>query len=139
MDLRDSEPDDPIFILACLRSYMTSCDALRVHEDAAVWTFKALLQEAVDDTLIMRVTSTDKVGQAKDGNSTTYSDEFIYLLENYASEDVIAEAKGNRRPLVRTLHMIPTDYVMLLSRQVFRCGPVYSKSRILGIYIEGLE
>lgn len=47
--------------------------------------FKASLQDPAKDSLILRVTSPVKVGQAKNGKLNTSSDALNDLLETYAS------------------------------------------------------
>lgn len=88
---------------------------------------------------MMRVPSTEKGGREKDGKFTTYSDVFNYLLEMYSSDYVIEEADENLYRLVETTRINPADYSILLPKQVFQCGLVYSESSKFGIYIEGLH
>lgn len=95
---------------------MKDCDALGVHKSADVWMFDKFLQDPAKEILILRVTSPETFVQDKDGKITNYSDVFIYLLDTYASEDVIEEAEGNLRRRVHMTCMIDVDYSMLLSK-----------------------
>lgn len=62
-----------------------------------------------------------------------------FLLERYASDDIIPKADRTLRHFLQTPRMIPVDYKILLTKQLFRCGLVHSESIRLVDYIEGLH
>lgn len=138
MFLRNFDPGDPIFILDFFGAYMTTCGALGVQEGAALWMFKELLLDPAKETLIMRV-HPKKVVHAKYGKFTTYIFVANYVLQTYASENVISGAEGNIHHLVLKTRMSLWEYDILLSKKVFQCGVLYLYSSMSDIYIEGVH
>lgn len=103
-----------------------------------MWLLKAFMDEPARSSLSMRL-SHPKSGKAKKGKLTSYSEAINYLLQTYASDDVVAEAEADLRHFVQNRSMSPQEYATALTLKVLRCGPVYTEARIIGIYIEGLR
>lgn len=138
MEFKRFKPSDPISILGYLHAFKAACDALGIHEGAAMWLLKAYMEEPARSSLSMRL-SHPKTGKAGKGKLTSYSSAVNYLLQTYASDDVIAEAEADLRHFTQTRNITPQEYAVALTLKVLRCGPVYTEARMIGIYIEGLQ
>jgi len=139
MEMKQFHPTDPVAILSYLANFKTACDALGIHEGAAMWLIKAFMREPARSTLMMRLSTPETAGESKEGKLTTYSDVVNYLLHTYASDDVIAETEAGLRQFVQTPKMTEQDYATQLTLKVLRCGAVYSEARLIGMYVEGLH
>lgn len=126
MDMKLFDPKDPVAIPAFLTNFKTACDALGIHEGAAMWLFKPFMRESAKSALNMRICPSDQSSVTKKGKLASYSAVVNYLLMTYAYDDIIAKAEAELHQFKQGTKTSEQDYATALTLKVMRCGPVYN-------------
>lgn len=89
------KPADLISTLAFLHNFNTVCDSMQSYEETSIWLFPHVMNGPAKATLSYRMSATEDKTTHKEGTLTAYSQINTYLLETYATYDVIAEPKAD--------------------------------------------
>lgn len=131
---------DPISIISFLSAFKLACDTNGVHEGAAMWLLHFFMKKPAAAALNSRISLPSKSHRRhKEGTLTTYCEVVNYLLETYATDDVIAETDAEILRFTQPPTKSPTEYAEALWNKALRCDRVYDEYVLKGIFIEGLH
>lgn len=117
---------DPSSVLCFLKNIKTACGSKSFHENAAMWLFPHIIGEPIKAALSNRVTDDERNRQHNE-KPTTYCQVVRYLLETYATDDVIAEAKSEITTFKQPASMTTVWYSKVFWEKTLRSGMSYNK------------
>lgn len=132
-------PSDSISILSFLWNFKTARDSNEIDEGAPMWLFLIFIKEPSRATLAHRMSASIEGNAHREGKLTSYCLLIDYLLEAYATYDVIAETEAEVTNCKQSENMSAVHYTQTLWENALRCGLVYSKSRFKGAFIPELN
>lgn len=94
MWLASFKPSAPISVFFFLYNFKAAWDRNGLHEDGAIWLFQRFMKYPAKAGLAHSICATKEVSSQKKKTLTTYCQLVNYLLSPYATDDVIAEIKG---------------------------------------------
>lgn len=89
------KPSNPFSILLFLHNWKTACNSNGSSEGAAKWFFSHLVNEPVKTALSYLKSATEEYKTHKEGTLKTACQAVNYLLESYATDNVIAETEAD--------------------------------------------
>lgn len=132
------KPSRPISVLSVLDKLKTACDNNSIHKDAATWLFPHFVTEPAKAALPHRMTA-DKRNHQQGDKLTTYCQVINYLLETFATDNIIAEAESDITSFEKPVGTTGTRHFEILFEKALRCGVVYNEPRLKEIFIESLR
>lgn len=104
------KPSEFIFILTFLNNFKKSFESSGTHEEAAMWLFFHLMKSLVNIGLAHRLGAIKENNLYKERSLTAYCQAVNYLLETYATDDVIAEEEADLMKYNQLIHMSTVCY-----------------------------
>lgn len=104
-----------------------------------MWLISHFTREPFIAALSHRVTTGHKKDLQRERKITTYFQVASYLMEAYATNDIIDEARYDAVNFKKLAGMTSVSYSDALMRNVLRCGRLNDKSGLQRIFIEGLD
>lgn len=131
---------DPISVLGFLERFKTACNHNHVHEDAAIWLFQFFLEGQAQAMLQSRLVGSSMAIDAKHRELlTSYPQVVNFLIRNYATDEVIAEAYNEVINCKQAATMTELRYSQLLWDKALRCGTVFSDLRLKSLFADGVS
>ena len=131
---------DPISVLGFLERFKTACNHNFVHEDAAIWLFQFFLEGQAHAMLQSRLVGSNMAVDAKHRELlTSYPQVVNFLIRNYATDEVIAEAYNEVIGCKQVATMNELRYSQLLWDKALRCGTVFSDLRLKSLFADGVS
>ena len=131
--------DDPITVLGFLAHYKDACNLNDISEPVAYWMIQNFLEGRALALVQTRMSGlTMSVDSDRGEMLTTYPEVVNFLLQTYATDDVIAEAVTDVENLKQSTAMTEQEYSDELWKRALRCGTVFSGDRLKGYFVEGL-
>jgi len=136
--------NDPIAILNFLKTFKDACDGSSVNEGAAMWLFQYFLTTPAKTLVTQRLkqpatSSKQKARDRKEKKLTSYAAVVNYLLNEYASDDIIAKAHSDLSTFRLLGNMSETTFATKLQTKATRCGGVYPDSTIKTYFVDGIH
>lgn len=117
----------------------TVCDINRIDEGAAAWSLPHFIQKPAKNILSKQVTADIKKDRQQEGKPTMYFEVVNYLLEMYATNDVIAETEDEIDNSKQYAGIMAVCYLEVYREEVPRCSHVNHESRLMGVFIQILH
>lgn len=92
-----------------------------------MWLFDHFKTKTAKAALSCRMSTTENSTAQREGPFTTYCRAVNYLLENYRTEDVIAEAKGGFIIYKQPKHISTIRYSETFREEALRYGGFYKE------------
>ena len=136
---RGFDGDDPITVLRFLAEYKSACDTHSVCEVVAFWAVQNYLSGQALSLVQNRMAGqTMSVDADREEMLTSYPELVNFMLETYATDDVIAEAVEDVESMRQSTGMTEQEFSNELWKRALRCGTVFSGNRLKGYFVEGL-
>lgn len=120
----------PIFVMKYLSTSRFARDTNEICEDAAIGLFyflaKGSSDAALNASLYLKPASSSNKPKVRK-NFLRISKVMIYVLQNYGTNDVIAETDATSTRDIHLSKMLPTQYAEALVTKSLRCGEVYNE------------
>ncbi|CAN8075864.1 unnamed protein product [Agarophyton chilense] len=127
---------DPIAVLRFLSLFRTACDQNGVHEGASLYLFQFFLTGQARDRVVSRISGTTDLVDAQDRELLrSYPQVVHYLLETYATDDVIMDAHQEGIFFRQSSKMTESAFADDLWKKGCRCGNVFTEGRLKNHFI----
>ena len=132
--------DDPIAIIDFLQRFKIACDQNGFSEGAAMWLFQFYLKGQAATLLHSRMQgNTMAVEEDQTEMLRTYPEVVNYLLETYATDEVIQEAYAE----VLSYRQRPSQPELEFAKSLFalasRCGNVFTTTRLKAMFSDNVD
>lgn len=122
---------EPISVIGFLYAFKLARATNKIHESAVMWLFhfftKGSSATALNARLVLKPTLSLNTPWAKERMLRTYLEVVNVLLQNYVTDDVIAESDSALTRYIQPSTMSPTQYVNAPVAKSHRCGEVYDE------------
>lgn len=116
---------DPISIIAFLSAFKPACDTNGMHKGADMWLLHFFMKKQAAAALKLRIALLPRsCRRRKEGALTTYWEVVNYLLDTYATDDVVAKTHARMGHYTQLQKKTPAEYADLLRTKVLRCDRV---------------
>lgn len=130
---------DPIMVIRFLQQFKSACNQNGVHEGAAIWLFRFFLDDPVrSDVESMLEGDNNPSGATQQEMLRSYPEVVNYLLETYATDEVLAQAYYDLVSARQGYAQAEDEFAHKLKTQSIRCGNIFNDTRLKAIFVEGL-
>lgn len=126
---------DSVSIMGFSPTLKTACDTNGVYKCVALWPLTFFMKKAANIDLISRMLSSKSGKHHNEWKLTSYGEVVRYILEMYATDNVIAEMHGEVLPFTEQSNMTPTKIEGLRNKAVC-CDIVFDWYVVQGIFIK---
>ncbi|CAN8068452.1 unnamed protein product [Agarophyton chilense] len=114
---------DPIAVLKFLSLFRTACDKNGVHEGATLYLFQFFRTGQVLGRVVSKISGTTDLVDAQDRELLRFYPQVVhYLLETYATDDVVVDAHQEAISIRPIFNMTKSAFADDLWKKAYRCG-----------------
>lgn len=139
METAAFKPSDPFSVLSLVDIFKTAYDSTNTHKGAALSLFPYFIREPTKATLSHQVEADTEKDHQQEGKLAIYCQVASYMLEAYATDNVIGEAKANIGTLKEPARMTAVCCSEILWVNPPQQGRVYDKSILKETFVERLH
>lgn len=125
-------------IIAFLPGFKAACNARDIHEGAAMCLFRHYLTGAVEAVFKAQLAFRTKTAMSKEGRVTSFSEIIIYLLNRFATDDIITTVDSDIRSFQQG-SLTGTEYAQQLWMMTLSSGSVYNEKIFKRLFVEGVH